>query len=105
MDERIVNALAEPPPPDTASAAVQEQWTQLLEARLQYRECVATSRSAEGLNLSMSPEFAGNLLVVEHRAYRRLLEVSSVAAGTNPALLAKQRGHTVDWSQGQLHRL
>jgi hypothetical protein len=105
MDERIVAALAEPPTPAGASPAVVAMRTKLDNKLLEYDECVATSRSAEGLNLSMSIEAAAKQVAEYHAAYRRLLAAAAVAEGTNPALLADRRGYCVDFSNGQLHRL
>ncbi len=105
MDERIVAALAEPAPPDGSSDAVVAMYTKLANKLAEYDECVAGNRSAEGLSLSMSIQAATEQVANYHAAYRRLLAQSGVAAGTNPALLAGQRGHCVDFSNGQLHRL
>lgn len=105
MDERIIAALAEPEPAESASAAVQALWTKLQNKLAEYDECVATSRSAQDLNLSMSIDAAAEEVANYHLAYRRLVDQSAVAAGTNPALLAGRRGYTVDFSNGQLHRL
>lgn len=103
MDERIVAALAEPEPPDGAPAAAVAMYTKMTNKLAEYDECVAGSRSAEGLSLSMSIEAAAKQVAEYHAAYRRLL--SPAAAGTNPDLLRAARGHCVDFSYGQLHRL
>lgn len=103
MDERIVAALAEPPPPAGASAAAVTMYDNLLAKLAEYDECVAGSRAAEGLTLSMSIDAAARQVAEYHAAYRRLL--STAAPGTNPDLLRSARGHCVDFSYGQLHRL
>lgn len=103
MDERIVAALAEPEPPEGASAAAVAMYAKMTNKLAEYDECVAGSRSAEGLSLSMSIDAAAKQVGEYHAAYRRLL--SPAKAGTNPDLLRRPAGWCVDWSNGQLHRL
>lgn len=105
MDERIVAALAESPPPDTASDRTRCLWEKLTDKLAEYDECVAAHRSGEGLTLSMSKEACAAQVAEYHAAYLRLLRQDTVAPGTNPALLAPPRGFCVDYSRGEFHRL
>lgn len=105
MDERIIAALAEPPPPDGAAAAVQAMYEKLTAKLAEYDECVAGTRSAEGLSLSMSIQAAAEQVANYHAAYRRLLDKEKLPDGAKSHLLKSQMGHCVDFSNGQLHRL
>lgn len=105
MDERIVAALAEPPPPDGATAAVVAMYDKLTAKLAEYDECVAGSRAAEGLTLSMSIDAAARQVAEYHAAYLRLLAKDTLPAGAKSHLLKGQMGHCIDWSSGQLHNL
>lgn len=105
MDERIIAALTEPPPPDGAPGPVVAMYDKLIAKLAEYDECVAGTRSAEGLSLSMSIQAAAEQVANYHAAYRRLLDKQPLAEGAKPHLLKPQMGHCVDFSNGQLHRL
>jgi len=87
------------------AAAITAAYAFFVAKRAEYRECVAISRSAEGLSLSMSADVAAKQLIEEHQAYRRLLDASTAAEGTPSQLLAGPRGFTVDFSRLTLHSL
>lgn len=97
-DARIVAALTETAPVVGASAAVQAAWTRLQAKLGEYDECVASSRSAEGLNLSMSVEAAAKQVIEYHAAYVSQRGQAVAAPGTDPRLLAPPRAFNVDHS-------
>lgn len=103
MDARIVAALAEPPPPDTASDLARERYAAL---QLRITEYSAlTSHSMEGSQYEKDPAVAAARVMEYHAAYLKILAAGTAAPGTNPALLATPRGYTVDFSHLSLHRL
>lgn len=97
-DSRIVAALTETAPAEGAAATVQAAWTRLQAKLAEYDECVASNRSAEGLNLSMSVEAAAKQVVEYHLAYTALRSAAVAATGTDPRLLAQPRAFNVDHS-------
>ena len=101
-DARIVAALTETAPATGASAAVQGAWTRLQSKLAEYEECVATSRSGEGLSLSMSIEAAAKQVVEYHQAYVTLRDKAAAATGTNARLLLAPRAFCVDHSLVQM---